>query len=118
MLAMKKPSAKQKLAQVLPIIRAMSPSQRLTLATLVLKQMMSSKSAAVATAQQSGMELMDKSDNRTSELMIPISLDIASIFNTVGKDGESGRSSVFGVMLFFKFHSSYRQYKLMTRYFA
>ena len=98
---MKKPSAKQKLAQVLPIIRAMSPSQRLTLATLVLKQMMSnSKSvAANAAVQQPNFELMDKSDNRTAELMIPISLDIASIFNTMGKDGESGRSSVFGVIV-------------------
>lgn len=105
MLAMKKPSAKQKLAQVLPIIRAMSRSQRLTLATLVLKQIMGNSNSAssplTALDQQPNLEFMQKSDNLTAELMIPISLDIASIFNTVGKDGESGRSSVFGVMLLF-----------------
>lgn len=89
--AMKKPSAKQRLAQVLPIIRSMSPSQRLTLATLVLKQLMSK-------SEQPNISFIDQSDNKTSELMIPISLDIASIFNGLGKDAESGRSSVFGVM--------------------
>ncbi len=88
---MKRPGAKQRIAQVLPIIRAMSPSQRLTLATLVLNQL-------AAKSSHPNFDPLAQSDNNTAELMIPISTDIASIFHGLGKDTESGRSTGFGVI--------------------
>lgn len=105
LVAMKKPGAKQRIAQVLPIIRSMSPSQRLTLATLVLNQLM-------AKSQQPTFDSVTSADNKTAELMIPISADIASIFHGLSKDGESARSTSFGVifipfsfrLLFLKIH--------------
>lgn len=103
--AMKKPGTKQRIAQVLPIIRSMSPTQRLTLATLVLNQLMTK---SIKPNLESTYSL---SDNTTSELMVPISADIASIFYGLGKDTESGRSTNFGVILIFnKFIAAYLSY--------
>lgn len=86
---MKKPAAKRRLTQVLPIIRAMSAAQRLTLATLVLKQLTFSKFPT------------DQLDNKTLELMLPISIDITSMFQSIKKEAQNARSSAFRVISFY-----------------
>jgi len=85
--ALKRPEMSQQLSQVLPILRSMSPPQRLTLAALLTAQVMSSPTSQAPTldqviamfgvGQQDGDE---QRQNMTSSLLLPLSLDIANIF--------------------------------------
>ncbi|XP_075233652.1 neurotrophin 1 [Lycorma delicatula] len=77
--AMLKPGARQRLAQVMPILRTMSGPQRLALAALVSAQVM-------ASPESPALPAVDRSQNITSELMLPISMDIATMFRGLGRE--------------------------------
>jgi hypothetical protein len=88
--ALKRPEMSQQLGQVLPIIRSMSPPQRLTLAALLTAQVMSSPTSESPTLDQViamfGVAPQDDEEQRknmTSALLLPLSLDIANIFRGV-----------------------------------
>ncbi|PSN36413.1 hypothetical protein C0J52_25455 [Blattella germanica] len=85
--ALKRPEMSQQIGQVLPILRSMSPPQRLTLAALLTAQVMSSPSSASPTLDQviamfgvGPHDGEEKRKNMTSSLLLPLSLDIAKIF--------------------------------------
>ena len=85
--ALKRPEMSQQLSQVLPILRSMSPPQRLTLAALLTAQVMSSPTSEAPTLDQViamfGVGPQDGDEQRqnmTSSLLLPLSLDIANIF--------------------------------------
>ncbi|XP_065199571.1 uncharacterized protein LOC135831193 [Planococcus citri] len=101
-MAMKDASVRRSLGQVLPIIRAMSPTQRLTLATLVLKQL--SPTSSLANQSPHLEQFADKS----AELMLPISADIAAMLQSLKKVAESGRSTAFGTYYYNPLSAGYR----------
>jgi hypothetical protein len=85
--ALKRPEMSQQLSQVLPILRSMSPPQRLTLAALLMAQVMSSPTSEAPTLDQViamfGVGPQDGDEQRqnmTLSLLLPLSLDIANIF--------------------------------------
>nr|CAD7394729.1 unnamed protein product [Timema cristinae] len=84
--AMKRPEMSHLIGQVLPIIRSMSPPQRLTLATLLTAQVMSSPNGVPPSLQQVVSMFGERSGqgnekrNILSELLLPISIDIANMF--------------------------------------
>jgi len=85
--ALKRPEMSQQLSQVLPILRSMSPPQRLTLAALLTAQVMASPTSQAPTLDQViamfGVGPQDGDEQRqnmTSSLLLPLSLDIANIF--------------------------------------
>ncbi|CAG2059552.1 unnamed protein product [Timema podura] len=84
--AMKRPEMSHLIGQVLPIIRSMSPPQRLTLATLLTAQVMSSPNGVPPSLQQVVSMFGERSGQGTekrnilSELLLPISIDIANMF--------------------------------------
>jgi hypothetical protein len=88
--ALKRPEMSQQLGQVLPILRSMSPPQRLTLAALLTAQVMSSPTSEAPTLDQvvAMFSAGPKDDeeqrrNMTSALLLPLSLDIANMFRGV-----------------------------------
>ncbi|XP_073982606.1 neurotrophin 1 isoform X2 [Rhodnius prolixus] len=83
--ALKRPEGRKRLGQVLPIVRLMSPPQRLALASLVMAQVLAGPSDHSAP--------LNKSENVTSQLMLPISMDIANMFRTLAREQPQGRSS-------------------------
>lgn len=113
--AMKKPGFREQIAQVIPILRVMSPTQRLTLAALVSSQIMASQdqtgkclpklctkildvmngnisfteepSVTEVASMFSGSNYNSLEDHKnvTSELLLPISIDIAKMFRGIGK---------------------------------
>lgn len=86
--AMRKPGMKERLAQVVPIIKAMTPAQRLALAGMVM-------------GKGQSQNLNNKALN--AQLLLPISQDIAAMLrngqSTSGGDGGSSAraSSGYGV---------------------
>jgi hypothetical protein len=87
--ALKRPEMSQQLGQVLPILRSMSPPQRLTLAALLTAQVMSSPTSQSPTLDEvvamfsGGPPDEEQRKNMTSALLLPLSLDIANIFRGV-----------------------------------
>ncbi|XP_039301180.1 neurotrophin 1-like, partial [Nilaparvata lugens] len=77
--AMNKPGAKLRLSQVMPILRTMSGPQRLALAALVSAQVMASPREPLPPPH-------DPAHNVTSQLMLPISQDIATMFRGLGRE--------------------------------
>ncbi|XP_008185769.1 uncharacterized protein LOC100162252 isoform X2 [Acyrthosiphon pisum] len=80
--AMRKPGMKERLAQVVPIIKAMTPAQRLALAGMVM-------------GKGQSQNLNNKALN--AQLLLPISQDIAAMLrngqSTSGGSGSSARAS-------------------------
>ncbi|XP_014253671.1 neurotrophin 1 [Cimex lectularius] len=87
--AFKRPGAWTHLGQVLPIVRIMSPPQRLALASLVMAQVMAGPGEPLPP--------VSKSENITSQLMLPIAVDIATMFRGLGRETqpEGGRSTSY-----------------------
>ncbi|KAK9498656.1 hypothetical protein O3M35_003237 [Rhynocoris fuscipes] len=85
--ALKKPDGRNKLGQVLPIVRLMSPPQRLALASLVMAQVLAGPGDPVPTMTTDKTET-----NVTSQLMLPISMDIAKMFRNFNEQPQ-GRST-------------------------
>ncbi|KAL0266443.1 UNVERIFIED_CONTAM: hypothetical protein PYX00_008975 [Menopon gallinae] len=100
--AMKKPAIREQIGEVIPILRAMSPTQRLTLAALVSSQIMSQGRLSEANLTEmasmfagNNVENVNDRQNITEHLLLPISVDIAKIFRGLGKDvGRSLREDV------------------------
>lgn len=86
--AMARPGARQRLAQVMPILRTMSGPQRLALAGLVTSQLMSPPGVTPPPLNMT-------KNNLTAELMLPISMDIAAMFRGLGREAASARSSLY-----------------------
>ncbi|KAF6205751.1 hypothetical protein GE061_019924 [Apolygus lucorum] len=84
--AFKKPGAKTRLGQVLPIVRLMTPPQRLALASLVMAQVLADP--------QDPLPPVSDSKNLTSQLMLPISMDIATMFRGMGKEAQEKEKEV------------------------
>lgn len=83
--AMRKPGMKERLAQVVPIIKAMTPAQRLALAGMVM-------------GKGQPQNLNNKALN--AQLLLPISQDIATMLRTgqaAGVDSSARASSGYGV---------------------
>lgn len=84
--AMRKPGMKERLAQVVPIIKAMTPAQRLALAGMVM-------------GKGQPQNLNNKALN--AQLLLPISQDIATMLRTGhaagGADSSARASSGYGV---------------------
>ncbi|XP_050442860.1 neurotrophin 1 [Adelges cooleyi] len=76
--AMRVPGMKERLAQVVPIIKAMTPAQRLALAGMVM-------------GKGQMHNLRDKAMN--AQLLLPISSDIASMLRTANAGGNNGDDS-------------------------
>jgi len=81
--AMRTPGMKERLAQVVPIVKAMTPAQRLALAGMVM-------------GKGQSMNLNNKVLN--AQLLLPISQDIATMLRNNGDGDSSARaSSGYGV---------------------
>ncbi|XP_034238997.1 uncharacterized protein LOC117643920 [Thrips palmi] len=90
---LKRPGMTQRFGQILPIIRVMSPPQRLALAALVMQQAMVPEHVNDPPLQMA-MKLgatPDGKSNLTTQLLLPLSADIAHIFRGAGlpKAGEN-----------------------------
>ncbi|EEB10680.1 conserved hypothetical protein [Pediculus humanus corporis] len=91
--AMNKPMIRKQIAEVIPILRVMSPAQRLTLAALVSSQIMSQKPSSETNLSEIATMFAGKnSDNEnnrknvTEYLLLPISVDIAKMFRGLGRE--------------------------------
>lgn len=85
--AMRKPGMKERLAQVIPIVKAMTPAQRLALAGMVM-------------GKGQSQNLSNKVLN--AQLLLPISQDIAAMLRnngqtTAGDSSARASSSGYGV---------------------
>jgi hypothetical protein len=103
--ALKRPEMSQQLSQVLPILRSMSPPQRLTLAALLTAQVMSSPTSESPTLDQviamfgvGPQDGEEQRQNMTSSLLLPLSLDIANIFR-----GAASKTPEVSSILWLKF---------------
>ncbi|BES92975.1 Hypothetical protein NTJ_05784 [Nesidiocoris tenuis] len=83
--ALRRPGAKSRLGQVLPIVRLMTPPQKLALASLVMAQVLAGPNDPPPPVADS--------KNMTSQLMLPISMDIATMFRGMGKEQSSAAPS-------------------------
>ncbi|CAH1401014.1 unnamed protein product [Nezara viridula] len=85
---LQRPGAKARLSQVLPILRQMTAPQRLALASLVMAQVMADPNDPTPMIPKS-------MDNATTQLMLPISMDIANMFKGLAREQATGRSSAY-----------------------
>lgn len=108
--AMQKPAVREQMGEVIPIIRVMSPQQRLTLAALVSAQIMTPHHAGSTPTSHHKREMSalfadqqtltdvaqmfsspgQSAKNVSEQLLLPISMDIAKMFKGIA--GEAGRS--------------------------
>lgn len=79
--AMRKPGMKERLAQVVPIVKAMTPAQRLALAGMVM-------------GKGNSQNLNNKVLN--AQLLLPISQDIAAMLRNNGGGGDSSARASTG----------------------
>lgn len=77
--AMKDPNTQRNFAQVLPILKYMTPAQKLALAALVKKQVLDSKKVGYD-LQEVNNVFAGNNKNISRDLLLPISLDIANLF--------------------------------------
>ncbi|GLV48605.1 Neurotrophin 1 [Carabus blaptoides fortunei] len=83
--SMKSDDMKEKVARVLPILRVMTPDQKLALASLVTSQVLAPATSKGLTLDEVSI-LFGNNPNVTAELMLPISLDVANMFRTARSD--------------------------------
>ncbi|XP_049865842.1 neurotrophin 1 [Pectinophora gossypiella] len=79
-----------KFAQILPIIRAMSGNQRVALASLVASQVSTPPGRAPLNLAQV-RSMFGNNDNTTSDLMLPILLDMANLIRRAVRSGKEQR---------------------------
>ncbi|KAK6620578.1 hypothetical protein RUM43_010870 [Polyplax serrata] len=117
--AMKKPSIQKQIGEVIPILRVMSPAQRLTLAALVSSQIMSHNTLTEANLPEiasmfagKNLENQEERNNVTEYLLLPISMDIAKMFRGLGREvGRNLRDKAFEVRPRKGSHHSKGQFK-------
>ncbi|XP_068082927.1 uncharacterized protein NT1 [Anabrus simplex] len=82
--AMKRPEMRRQLGQVLPILRSMSPAQKLALATILTSRL------GVASGGFGPQQLVHMLGSaQQKELMLPLSMDIANMFQPGGQRPEA-----------------------------
>ncbi|KAI5631938.1 spaetzle domain-containing protein [Phthorimaea operculella] len=79
-----------KFAQILPIIRAMSGNQRVALASLVASQVSTPPGRTPLNLSQV-RSMFGNNDNTTSDLMLPILLDMANLIRRAVRSGKEPR---------------------------
>ncbi|XP_063219867.1 uncharacterized protein LOC134529570 [Bacillus rossius redtenbacheri] len=88
--AMRRPGMSEFLGQVLPILRSMSPPQRLVLAALLSANVMTSSASLsldqVVAMFTTGHDQHKASSDVSSDLLLPISVDIANTFHRASRD--------------------------------
>lgn len=83
--AMRKPGMKERLAQVVPIVKAMGPAQRLALAGMVMGK---------------GGQTQNMNNRMlNAQLLLPISHDIAAMLRNGAAESSARASSGYGVSL-------------------
>lgn len=81
------PEKREQIGEVIPIIRSMSPPQKLAMATLISTRI--SNNDTTSPPLEEVRSLLGNRENASRELMLPISMDIAKI---ISNDSESEES--------------------------
>ncbi|KMQ87890.1 protein spaetzle, partial [Lasius niger] len=85
--AMKMPEKREQIGEVIPIMRSMSPPQKLAMATLISTRI-SNNDTTFPRLEEARSLLGDgnRRENASRELMLPISMDIAKIISDSDSD--------------------------------
>lgn len=86
---MKIPEKREQIGEVIPIMRSMSPSQKLAMATLISSRI-SNNDTTFPSLEEAQALLSDgnQRENASRELMLPISMDIAKIISESDESNE------------------------------
>ncbi|XP_029672886.1 neurotrophin 1 isoform X2 [Formica exsecta] len=88
--AMKRPEKREQIGEVIPIMRSMSPPQKLAMATIISTKI--SKNDTTFPPLEKAQSLLgdgNRRENASRELMLPISMDIAKIISDDSDSEES-----------------------------
>lgn len=87
---MKKPEKREQIGEVIPIMRSMSPPQKLAMATIISTKI-SNNNTTFPPLEEAQSLLSDgnQRENASRELMLPISIDIAKIISDDSDSEES-----------------------------
>lgn len=90
--AMKVPEKRERIGEVVPIIRSMSPPQKLAMATIISKRISNNDTTSSPFEEVRSLLGNGNRENASRELMLPISMDIAKIISNAsaenGKENE------------------------------
>lgn len=86
---MKIPEKREQIGEVIPIMRSMSPPQKLAMATIISTRI-SNNDTTFPPLEEAQSLLGDgnQRENASRELMLPISMDIAKIISSDDSDSE------------------------------
>lgn len=85
---MKTPEKREQIGEVVPVIRSMSPPQKLAMATLISTRI-SNSTTSPPLEEVSSLLGGGNRENASRELMLPISMDIAKIISNDSDSEES-----------------------------
>ncbi|XP_011629502.1 neurotrophin 1 isoform X2 [Pogonomyrmex barbatus] len=88
--AMKMPEKREQIGEVIPIIRSMSPPQKLAMATLISTRISSNDTTSPPLEEVESLLGSGNRENASRELMLPISMDIAKIISNDSDSDEGG----------------------------
>ncbi|XP_011267920.1 neurotrophin 1 isoform X1 [Camponotus floridanus] len=87
--AMKIPEKREQIGEVIPIMRSMSPPQKLAMATIISTRISNNETTFPPLEEaQSLLGDGNQRENASRELMLPISMDIAKIISSDDSDSE------------------------------
>ncbi|XP_011696408.1 PREDICTED: uncharacterized protein LOC105455058 [Wasmannia auropunctata] len=90
--AMKMPEKREQIGEVIPIIRSMSPPQKLAMATLISTRISNNDTTSPPLEEVRTLFGGGNRENASRELMLPISMDIAKIISNDSDSEESEES--------------------------
>lgn len=86
---MKMPEKREQIGEVIPIIRSMSPPQKLAMATLISTRISNNETTSPPLEEVQSLLGSGNRENASRELMLPISMDIAKIISNDSDSEES-----------------------------
>lgn len=86
---MKTPEKREQIGEVIPIIRSMSPPQKLAMATLISTRISNNDTTSPPLEEVRSLVGGGNRENASRELMLPISMDIAKIISNDSDSEES-----------------------------
>lgn len=86
---MKTPEKREQIGEVIPIIRSMSPPQKLAMATIISTRISNNDTTSPPLEEVQSLLGGGNRENASRELMLPISMDIAKIISNDSDSEES-----------------------------
>lgn len=85
---MKIPEKREQIGEVIPIMRSMSPPQKLAMATIISTRISNNDTTFPPLEEAQSLLGGNQRENASRELMLPISMDIAKIISSDDSDSE------------------------------